>query len=107
VSSAADLNPLIDSIQDAGLGRRRWNDVLRVVADGIGAQCVTLEIRAYGSDWSMGNWSGIDPPFRRAYEDRYLSIDPMAAFTATCRPGTIVTDPMIVPLSVLERTEFY
>jgi DNA-binding CsgD family transcriptional regulator/PAS domain-containing protein len=108
MTSAGDLNPLIDSIHDAGLGRSRWTDVLRVVAGRIGAQCMALQIDAPGSDWSLSDWTGIDPAVRRAYEEHYLALDPLVPFIAAqCPPGTVMTDQMIVSRSILLQTEFY
>lgn len=102
-----DLNPLVDSIHDAGLGLQTWTDALGAVAERIGAQCVTLQTEEPGSNQSLGAWCGVDPPFRRAYEDHFLPLDPMASFTARCHPGVIVTDRMIISRAILERTEFY
>ncbi|MEX3980518.1 helix-turn-helix transcriptional regulator [Paraburkholderia sp. EG287A] len=107
MSSAGDLNPLIDSIHDAGLGRSSWPEVLHALAERIGAQCISVQVGAPGAAWSLNDWSGIDPSFRRAYDDHYGALDPMTSFTARCQPGAVVTDPMIVSRSILDRSEFY
>lgn len=107
MSSAGNLNPLIDSIHDAGLGRLSWTEVLLAMAERIGAQIVTLRVGALGSGWSLDDWSGIDPPFRRTYIDHYGALDPLSSFTAKYQPGAVVTDAMIVSRSILLRSEFY
>jgi DNA-binding CsgD family transcriptional regulator/PAS domain-containing protein len=107
VSFVHDLNPLIDSIHDASLGLLTWTDALWAVAERIGAQCVTVQTTEARSNWSLSNWCGIDPPFRHAYENHYLQLDPMSSFAARCQPGIVVTDRMIISRPILERTEFY
>jgi DNA-binding NarL/FixJ family response regulator len=107
MASATELAVLIESIHDAGLDARQLPNVLRRIADRIGAQRINLWVGAPGDARSPEDWEGVEAPFVSSYEAYYGRIDPIVPLASTWTPGTILTDRMMVPQSVLDRSEFY
>ena len=107
MTSASDLNKLIECINDAGLDAQRMPEVLDEIAKRIGAQHVNLWIRSRRQTRSVNDWDGIESSFVRSYEDYYARVDPIVPLTSAWTPGTIFTDEMMVSRSVLDRSEFY
>jgi DNA-binding CsgD family transcriptional regulator len=106
VTSAEELNVLIEAIHDAGLDARQWPQVLRTLAERMGAQDATLSVGRVGEQWSLDDWSGIEAPFVRSYNEYYGSLDPVIPLIASARPGTIVTDTTLIP-PPRESSEFF
>lgn len=107
MSSADELNVLIEAIHEAGLDARHWPQVLRTLAERIGAQAATLSVGRVGEKWSLEDWHGVEEPFVHSYAEHYGTLDPVVPVIASARPGTIVTDMSLVTPSERNTNEFF
>ncbi|MCP3728067.1 helix-turn-helix transcriptional regulator [Paraburkholderia sp. CNPSo 3272] len=104
--SDGELSKVITSIYDAAVEPERWPTALERVVGFLGAMHAHLwEGDAKERLRSVG-WAGTAPRFVQAYDEHYVRMDPFA-LARTWPSGTILTDPMMAPRAVIERSEFF
>jgi len=102
-----DLWNLLTSIYDAGLDGERWPAVLQEIAAlfaaPYGGLTFTDPVRNIRQVVSLG----ADPAFCRTYEAHYGRLDPIIPHVIAAASGTLLTDSMVMPRAILDRTEFF
>jgi len=106
MTSLTEFSELIGAIYDAGMSPRLWPHVLDRVAHVLGGMRADLWVGAPSGHARAVDFIGIDPAFRRTYEQHFGRIDPVFWPVTTLPEGTFRTDA-VIPRANLEHSEFY
>jgi DNA-binding CsgD family transcriptional regulator/PAS domain-containing protein len=99
---------LIDAIYDAAADPAKWEQALILLRDHLGGTNAAVTIMdtsplKLGSRVSVG----IDPQYVTSYASYYASKNPIWVRAPVCRPGTVLTNWMVMDTADVTKTEFY
>jgi hypothetical protein len=99
---------LVQLANASALDQRKWSWFLEELSTASGGIRVQLFTQDPQAQYSLGILEhGYDPAFLGSYESYYAALNPWVPMLQSIQPGRVVSSEDLLPLSDLEKTEFY
>lgn len=103
-----DTSQIIDKLYDAVVDLDLWPEVIRNIADAVGAAGSALLSNTQG----RGVWVRVDPAARTLFEQRFISRNPMHAYVSRARAKreyrpSVITEHDIAAQIDIRHTEYF
>ncbi|MDZ5454870.1 helix-turn-helix transcriptional regulator [Labrys sp. ZIDIC5] len=97
-----------EAIDAAAFNPEAWQEVVSLIASNCpGSRPALVAIDPLAVRGAPMVWYGWDPGTLNAYERHYCQVNPWTPFMAKLAPLSVVVTEKVLPVSMLQRSEFY